>query len=216
MLILAGARQSPLSKVQFEEIRQALTKHHPHLALEAYFVQTSGDIDQITSLRSLGKTDFFTKEIDTLLLRGCCHIGIHSAKDLPEPLTTGLTVVAVTKGLSAADALVLRAGDSLQSLPKGACIATSSLRREEMVRNLRQDLRFVDLRGTIDQRLGKLATGEADGIVVAEAALIRLGLTHLNRIILPGETTPFQGQLAVVARSGDKQMGEIFECLDSR
>ena len=81
---------------------------------------------------------------------------------------------------------------------------------------MRPDLRFIDLRGTIGQRLSKLEKGEADGVVVAEAALIRLGLTHLNRVRIPGETAQFQGQLAVVCREDDKEMRELFACIDSR
>jgi porphobilinogen deaminase len=79
---------------------------------------------------------------------------------------------------------------------------------------LRQDLTFRDLRGTISQRLALLEQKQADGIVVAEAALIRLGLTDLNRIILPGETIEGQGQLAVLARQFDEEMQTIFACLD--
>lgn len=216
MLILAGARKSPLSQVQFHEIRAALAVHHPAVDLQPHFIDTSGDIDQKTSLRALGKTDFFTKEIDDLLLQGHCRVGIHSAKDLPVPIAAGLTIVALTRGLDPSDSLVLREGASLHSLPEGARIATSSQRREEAVNALRKGFRFVDLRGTIGQRLAKLDSGEADGVVVAEAALIRLGLTHLNRIVIPGETVPFQGQLAVVANAGDGKMAEIFRCLDSR
>lgn len=216
MQLVAGARKSPLSQVQFEEIKQALAVHHPHISLVPHFVDTTGDKDLQTSLRSLGKCDFFTKEIDALLLNGECHLGIHSAKDLADPLPQGLRIAALTVGVDPSDALVLREGMTLQSLPTGAKIATSSVRREEAVSCLRNDLSFVDVRGNIGQRLAKLDSGEVDGVVIAEAALIRLGLTHLNRVRLPGETTPLQGQLAVVVRDGDHAVSEVFHCLDSR
>jgi len=96
-------------------------------------------------------------------------------------------------------------------LPHGAVIATSSSRREDVVKQLRNDLVFIDLRGTIQERLAKLNEG-VDGIVVAEAALIRLKLTHLNRLFLPGETSPGQGKLAFVARADDL---ELLQCLAS-
>ncbi|MCE5317947.1 MAG: uroporphyrinogen-III synthase, partial [Parachlamydia sp.] len=175
-----------------------------------------GDKDKTTSLRTLEKTDFFTKEIDTMLLSGECRIGIHSAKDLPEPIPEGLAIIALTRGVDPADVLIMRSGDTFSSLKQGAVIATSSERREMMVRSLRSDLRFIDLRGTIGERLEKLNSGEADGVVVAEAALIRLKLTHLNRMILPGETAVHQGQLAILARQDDQEMARLYACLDVR
>lgn len=213
-VVLAGARASPLSKAQYREVSDLLHPFHPHVKLDPIWFKTTGDIDLQTSLRTLDKTDFFTKEIDAALLRGECRIAIHSAKDLPDPLPQGLKMIALTRGVDPRDALVMRPGESLHSLPAGAKIATSSDRREVMVRELRADLIFIDIRGTIDQRLMKLDMGEADGVVVAEAALIRLGLTSLNRLLLAGETVAGQGRLAVLAREEDAEMGRLFECLN--
>ncbi len=215
-VVLVGARPSPLSKAQVAEVLEELQRYHPHVAFETTYAWSYGDKDRKTSLRSLDKTNFFTKEIDDLVLKGECHIGIHSAKDLPEPLTRGLSMVALTKGVDSSDSLVMGAGESLETLRTGAIVATSSERREMAVRQLRSDLTFCDLRGTILERLEKLETGEADAVVIAEAALIRLNLTHLNRVPLPGDTIPFQGQLAVIARSEDREMAELFRCMDSR
>src|SRR5262245_24495457 len=133
MEIEVAARSSPLSLVQCEEVLQALRQYHPQPFFTLSSTMTLGDKDTQTSLRMLGKTDFFTKEIDQMGLQGSCRIGIHSAKDLPEPLTAGLTLVALTRGLNPADALVIRSGETLSSLPKGARIATSSVRRDAMV-----------------------------------------------------------------------------------
>lgn len=214
--ITVGARNSPLSQIQVQEVLEELRGYYPSINFNPVFLASTGDKDLKTSLRSLDKTDFFTREIDELLLNGRCRIGIHSAKDLPEPLPKGLVLAALTQGIDPADVLVLRPNESLHSLPSGAVIATSSERREQAVRQLRPDLQFVDLRGTIGQRLEKLDSGEADGVVVAEAALIRLGLTHLNRIVIPGETAPFQGQLAMIAREDDHAAISLFRCIDSR
>ncbi len=214
--IVVGARSSPLSQAQVQEIWQELKLHHPEIILKPIFVSTTGDKDHTVSLRTLGKTDFFTKEVDTLLLTNQCRIAIHSAKDLPDPIPEGLNLVAITQGVDSADVLVLRPEESLPKLRSGAIIATSSERREEAVRQLRHDLDFIDIRGTIGERLAKLDTGEADGVVIAEAALIRLGLTHLNRIRLPGSTTPLQGQLAILSREHDTEMSRLFSCLDTR
>jgi len=214
--LTVGARPSPLSRAQVKELYDALRIHHPHIRFDVHYILTVGDRDQATSLRTLGRTDFFTQDIDARVLDGRFQVGVHSAKDLPDPLTAGLSLFCLTQGVDPSDALVLPPGETLESLPKGACIATSSARREETVKQLRPDLSFRDLRGTIEQRLAKLHTGEAQGVVLAEAALIRLGLTHLNRIRLPGETTQGQGQLAVVGREQDRHLKTLFKCLDVR
>ena len=133
MNISVGARNSPLSKVQAAEVLQELRQHHPDIEFETQFLASHGDKDLKTSLRTLNKTNFFTKEIDELVLHGQCRVGIHSAKDLPEPLPEGLAIVALTKGIDPADVLVLRSGETLESLQVGAVIATSSERREEAV-----------------------------------------------------------------------------------
>lgn len=178
--------------------------------MKPVWVETTGDLDRKTSLRSLQKNDFFTRELDELLLLGKIDAVIHSAKDLPDPLPEGIVIAALTSGVDPRDSLVLRDGESLAKLRPGAVIATSSERREEAVRQLKKDAVFIDLRGTIGERLALLETGIADGVVVAEAALIRLGLTHLNRVFLPGDTTPHQGRLAVVVRKHDKKIRRLF------
>lgn len=214
--ILVGARKSPLAQAQVKEILYEIRLFRPEIHFHCLFVDTHGDLDLKTSLRDLSKTDFFTREVDRLLCEGKCRVGVHSAKDLPEPLMKGIDIAAITMGRDPADSLVLRAGETLASLPGGAKIATSSVRREDAVRQLRADLNFMDLRGTIGDRLAKLENGEADGVVIAEAAIIRLELTHLNRIRLPGETVKYQGQLAVAVKEGDREMMSLFSCLDVR
>ena len=211
-----GARSSPLSQAQVKELHAALQCHYPAIQFDIHYMKTTGDNDQVTSLRTLDRTDFFTKEIDQWVLQGKGRIGVHSAKDLPVPLPKGLAFFCLTRGIDPSDSLVLRSQDTLSSLPIGAKIATSSIRREETVKQLRQDLCFCDVRGTIEQRLAKLHTREVDGVVIAEAALIRLGLTHLNRLRLPGKTAEGQGQLAVVGREEDQEIKKLFACLDIR
>ncbi len=208
-----AARSSVLSRAQVQEVLQELRQFHPHIEFDTNWVETTGDRDLNTSLRTLEKTDFFTKEIDALLLSGKCRLAIHSAKDLPEPLPQGLIVVALTQGLDPSDVIVLRDGDTLFPAAK---IGTSSARREQNILALRSDLICVDIRGTILQRLALLDTGIVDGVVMAEAALIRLNLTQRNRIPLPGERAALQGQLAIVALETDVEMKNLFHCLDVR
>jgi hydroxymethylbilane synthase len=206
MMMRIGARSSPLSRVQVYEACRNLT-----LDWEPVWVETRGDLDKTTSLRTLEKTDFFTHEIDELLLRGEIRIGIHSAKDLPSPMPDGLCVAARTPSIDPRDAMVLRQGASLASLPPTPLIATSSERREKAARLLRADFRFQDLRGTIAERLQVLEASAVDGVIIAESAILRLGLTHLNRVYLPGETAEGQGQIAVVCRSSDLEMISLWK-----
>ncbi len=150
-----------------------------------------------------------------MLLQGTIRVAVHSAKDLPDPLPEGLSLIALTKGVDPRDSLVFREGMDLYSLPPNAKIGTSSLRREEMIRSLRSDLIFVDIRGTIEERLSLLERGVVAGLVVAEAAIIRVRLEIPNRQILPGETALHQGRLAILAREEDEEMKTLFAPLHS-
>ena len=214
--IVLAARSSPLSRVQVQEVLAELQLFYPHVYFTPHWIETTGDKDLLTSLKSMDKSNFFTKEIDLMLLEKKCRIAVHSAKDLPDPLPKGLRCIALTKGVDGSDALVFRNGESLSTLKKNAKVATSSLRREEMIKDLRSDFLCVDIRGTIEERLKKLDGKEVDALVIAEAALIRLGLTFRNRMKLPGPSALYQGQLAVVSRGEDEEMVELFSCIDVR
>lgn len=211
MKITIAARDSNLSKAQVKEIVNKLKKIASTISFDFLFLKSSGDLDLKTSLRVLGKTDFFTKEVDQSLFSRRARVAVHSAKDLPEKIPSGLTIVAITDSVDNRDSLVLRPGESFLSLKSGAVIATSSERREEMVKRYRKDLSFIDLRGTIEKRLSLLQEHKADGVVVAEAALIRLKKTGLNRFIFNDSTVEGQGQLAILARSDDQEMVKLFE-----
>lgn len=177
-----GARDSSLSRAQVEEIKEELK-----IDFDVVFVKTTGDLDRKTSLRGLGKSDFFTKELDEMILSKKIDGAIHSAKDLPEPLAKGLKIAYLSQGVDPRDSLVIRK-EPIQT------VGTSSIRREEAVKKILKNPQFVDLRGTIEERLSY----GLDAVVIAEAALIRLHLTHLKRIFLPGPTEPMQGKLALV------------------
>lgn len=174
----------------------------PHLEFRMHWVETTGDKDKTSSLRSLERSDFFTRELDEMVLEGKVRVAIHSAKDLPDPMPVGLRVVFLSKGIDPRDCLVLHDG-----LKSNMVIATSSERREAAVRSLLQGVKFVDIRGTIEERLAKL--GEVDGVVIAAAALIRLKL-QVNALYLPGPTAPGQGRLAVVGQDGDEEVSRWF------
>ncbi len=215
MQIKVCARDSALSKAQVSEVLDEVQKFHANIFFQNHFIKTYGDLDLKTSLIDIDKTDFFTREVDQTILENLCDISIHSAKDLPNELNEDLEVVALTKGVCSRDCLVLRDGQNLCSLPRGAKIGTSSLRRISMIKSLREDLEVSDIRGDILSRLNQLNLGKFDGVVIANAALTRLKLS-VNKVLLEGETVSFQGQLAIIARKNREDLKRIFRPLDSR
>jgi len=202
----AAARSSPLSRAQVEEIACAMDP----IEFRMHWVETRGDKDKLTSLRTLDRTDFFTRELDEMVLQKKVEIAIHSAKDLPEPLPRGLCIALLTKGIDPRDCLVLRDGEVLKENMK---IGTSSERREMAVKSI-VSAHFVDIRGTIEERLEVLKRNEVDGVVIAAAALLRLKL-NVNAIYLPGPTAPGQGKLAIVCRDDDEKILQLFACPSS-
>ncbi len=216
ILIEVGARPSPLSIAQVKEVRILLQLQYPDIEFSTHLISTTGDQDQITSLRILEKTDFFTREIDRWVLEKKGRVGIHSAKDLPQVMAKGLILFCLTTGIDSSDSLVLLPEAQFETLPVGARIGTSSERRENRIREIRDDFVFCDIRGTIEQRLAKLYAGELEGVVIAEAALLRLGLHHLNRIRLSGVTVEGQGKLAVVGHEDDTALQHLFFSIDGR
>lgn len=210
--IRVGARPSALSRAQVEEVWQAFSVIHPDYYFTPIWIPTKGDKDQSTSLLGKEHTDFFTYELDVAVQEGTCHIAIHSAKDVPDPLPKGLCVVAYTKGVDPSDVLVLPEEGGLDVLPLGARIGTSSLRRQHMVGALRADFCFVDIRGSVEDRLALLQEGKVDALVVAKAALIRLG-RNPPCLPLPGPFAAMQGRLAIVAKEGDEERRQLFSCM---
>ncbi|PCI95109.1 hydroxymethylbilane synthase [Candidatus Aerophobetes bacterium] len=216
MQIKIAARESNLSKVQVEEIYHELLALGADVTFTKTFVKTTGDLDQKTSLADMDKTNFFTKEVDELVLSGNSDVGIHAAKDLPEPLPKGLEVFAITKGKDPRDSLILREEETLQSLGENPRVGTSSKRREKMIKDLINGALLVDIRGTIEKRLQLLEDGAVDALVIAEVALIRLNLTHLNRVFLEGETAAYQGQIAVVGKEKNVELKRVFKGLNEQ
>lgn len=197
-----GARGSPLSRAQVAEVLQEIRYFAPEITFDPLWIQTAGDKDLVTPLEGLGKTDFFTKEIDEGLLRGDFRLAIHSAKDLPETLPHGLAIAAITAGQDPRDTIV-------GTIFPGAKVGVSSERRSQKVRELGGIP--VAIRGTIGERLAL----PLDAVIVPEAALQRLGLL-VKRQIVDWEVAPWQGRLAVVVREDDNEMLHLFGALDTR
>lgn len=215
MQLVVGARSSMLSQEQLWEVWKELVIHHPQVVFQPLFISTSGDLDRTTPLWKVAQSDFFTREIDQQLLQGKIRLAIHSAKDLPSPLPQGLDVVALTKGVDARDSIVMPESMTVHTLPEGAKIGCSSKRRESIIKSLRSDFVPVDIRGTILERLQLLHEQQVDALIMAQAAIIRLRLC-VNHHVLSHPTEPGQGRLAIVARSHDVEMKELFSCLNIR
>lgn len=211
-LITVGARDSALSRAQVEEVLKRLSSFHHGVVFQPTWVKSRGDLDLHTSLKTMGKSDFFTKEIDELVLSQRCRVAVHSAKDLPDPIDDRLSVIALTPCISSYDVIVTRE----EGIKEHGVVGTSSLRREENVFSWCSTLRCIDIRGSIPDRLQLLDRKKVDGVVVAQAALIRLQLMTLPQILLPGKTAPFQGQLAVVALKNDVEMQALFQKISNR
>lgn len=212
-LITIAARSSPLSQAQVLEVKKLL-EGYGGIQFSEIYLQSLGDLDLTTPLTSLEKTDFFTQNIDQLILEKKADIGIHSAKDLPSELPQGLEVIAITEGLEPRDSLVSYKY-TLETLPPGAKVGVCSQRRIQGLHSLRQDLKPTFIRGSIDQRLKQLERGDYEAIILAEAGLLRLNV-NVPRQILDIEVSPLQGKLAVVGLHQREDLKQIFKKIDIR
>ena len=219
-LLRLGTRGSPLALAQAEEVRRRLADVHDELAVEGAtaitVIETSGDRIQDRRLSEIGGKGLFTKES---LLDGSTDIAVHSMKDVPTWLPGGLEIAAILPREDPRDALFAKQGDSLASLPEGAVVGTSSLRRQAQALLLRPDLKVVSLRGNVATRLRKLAEGQVDATLLAVAGLRRLG--EAARITAPlavEEMLPAvaQGAIGLEIRGDDARTRAWIEALDDR
>jgi len=210
--IKVGTRPSPLALKQVEEIQKRLHQ----LKIEVVLIKSSGDKDKISPI-SQKEDNFFTLELGQALLNGVIDAAVHSAKDLEENIPDGLLIAARTASVSPFECLVSRNNLILQDLPSGSRIGTSSQKRKEALKRFRPDLKPIDIRGNIDERLAQLEEGEFDAIIVAHAALIRLGYQSKVAQVIPEEIIephPLQGRIAIQIRKKDKDLLKIFKVLD--
>lgn len=193
-----AARGSRLSLIQVEEF----FGQHPDVPYELTIIDSLGDKRKdISLLTGEAPTDIFTRELDRALLDGTADICVHSAKDLPYPMPAGISVAFLTRAKDQTDSLVSRGRLRLGELQEGAVVGTSSpMRRAELLK-LRPDLTVRGIRGTIEERVAKVESGEYDAAIVATCALERLGLEGKISERLPFATHPLQGMLAVTTRT---------------
>ncbi|MEU6343641.1 hydroxymethylbilane synthase [Streptomyces sp. NPDC046977] len=206
-LIRIVSRSSPMALAQVERVRAELTALHPGLAIEVVPVTTSGD-RWMGDLGRLGGKGAFTKEVDAALLEGRADLAVHCVKDIPadRPLPAGTVFAAFLKRDDIRDALVHPGGLTLDALPDGTRIGTSSVRRVAQLSASHPQLTCVPLRGNANRRLEKLEQGDADALLLAVAGLERIGRTDVITEILPVETMipPIgAGVLALQCREDD-------------
>lgn len=209
--IRIGTRGSRLALVQTRSVADAIRKRHPESQVEIEIIQTEGDRVLDRPLSAIGETGIFIKEIETALLEKRVDLAVHSMKDLPSRLTPGLTLAAATERVDPRDALVSREASSLEALPRGATVATGSLRRRSQLLALRPDLAVEDLRGNLPTRLEKFDRSSWDAILLAGAGLERLGLSSRIRSYIPVEImlpAVGQGSLAIETRANDREAAE--------
>lgn len=176
MSLRIATRESPLALWQAEHVRARLQQAHPGLEVSLVPMTTAGDQLLSSPLANVGGKGLFVKELEQAMLEGRADLAVHSMKDVPVQQPDGLALVAFLEGEDPRDAFVSNRCTSLDALPQGAVVGTSSLRRQTQLRARRPDLAVRDLRGNVGTRLRKLDAGEYDAILLACAGLIRLGL----------------------------------------
>jgi hydroxymethylbilane synthase len=198
MPLRIATRGSPLALTQANLVRDALIAAHDGLTAELVIIKTSGDQIQDRPLREVGGKGLFTREIEEALLRGDADLAVHSAKDMPTLSRHGLMLAAVLPRADVRDCLISAAGWTLDTLPKGARIGTTSLRRQAQLLAKRPDLAVSDLRGNVETRLKRLEAGAFDAILLAVAGLARLKLAPRGAVLLePEQMLPAVGQGAI-------------------
>lgn len=211
-----GSRGSKLALWQAEHIKSLLHREYPDIEIEIRVIKTRGDLIQDTPLAKIGNKGLFTKEIEQALLRREIDLAVHSMKDLPTTLPAGLIIGAVLRREDPRDAFVSYKYSAFAELPESATLATSSLRRRVNILHLRPDIKIVDMRGNLDTRLRKLKEFDYDGMLLAAAGLLRLGLSEKIAEIIPAQRmlpAVAQGALAVEIREDDPYMRKLLQPL---
>ncbi|MBD1999014.1 hydroxymethylbilane synthase [Leptolyngbya sp. FACHB-541] len=218
--IRIGSRKSQLALVQTHWVQEHLQKAFPDRTFEVHTMSTHGDKILDVALAKIGDKGLFTKELEVGMLEGEIDFAVHSLKDLPTRLPEGLILGCVTEREDPADALVVHANHQdkqIDTLPEGAVIGTSSLRRLAQLRHHYPHLTFKDIRGNLNTRLGKLDAGEYDGIILAVAGLQRLGMGDRIHQVLSPEVSLHavgQGALGIECRAEDNEILSLLKALE--
>jgi hydroxymethylbilane synthase len=217
MTLIFATRPSALARWQTQWVMAALQQLHPGLECIEKVITTQGDRILDRPLPEIGGKGVFTQELEEELLSGRVQAAVHSLKDLPVENPPGLVIGCIPARAEVRDALISAHGYTLQTLPEGAVVGTSSLRRAAQLLIARPDLQTASLRGNVDTRLRKALDGQYDAIILAGAGLQRLGLGKYVTQYLPLDImlpAPGQGALAVQCRADDAATLQLFQALE--
>ena len=216
--IVVGSRGSKLALIQAESVVAKIREINPHVEVGISKIVTKGDRDRHAQLDHMEGIGVFVKELEEALLTGRIDLAVHSLKDVPTEIPQGLCLLAVTERLDPSDVLVSKSG-RLNELASGARIGTGSLRRAAQLTRYRPDLEVCSIRGNVDTRLRKVASGEFDGVILAAAAMLRLGWQDKISEYLPLEhfvPAVGQGTLVIETRLGDEEIAGLISPLNHR
>lgn len=215
--ITLGTRGSPLAMRQTEEVRDLLLAAHPGLTVEIAEIAVTGDQIQDRALAEVGGKGLFTKELDRAILDGRCDAGVHSMKDVETWLAQGIALTCILEREDVRDAFLSPNAKSLEDLPQGATLGTSSLRRKAQILAKRPDLDVVLFRGNVQTRLKKLKDGIADATLLAMAGLNRLEMAHVATAALEPETllpAVAQGAVGITIAENREDLADLFAPLN--
>lgn len=216
MKLVLSTRQSPLALWQAQEAKRLIEKAHPTIEVSLLPVNASGDQDQSTALSRFDRIGIFTVEVDRAVLENRADMGVHSLKDLTTKIADGLCLAGVLPSGPVEDALVTMYDKKLGDLLPGDSVATSSQRRKAQLLAVRPDLRVIEIRGNVQTRLKQLEEGHAQGLLMARAGLVRLGLENRISEILPMNSflpAASQGIIGLTARASDPRTQGLIDAL---
>lgn len=216
-IVRIATRKSPLALWQAEFVKAQLEHFHPNIKVELVTMVTKGDKILDTPLAKVGGKGLFVKELETAMLEGRADIAVHSMKDVPVEFPDGLGLEVICEREDPRDAFVSNNFKSVDELPGGSVVGTSSLRRQCQIRAARPDLIIRDLRGNVGTRLGKLDAGEYDAIILAAAGLIRLEMNErIASFIEPEQSLPAvgQGAVGIECREDDERIKALLAPLE--
>jgi hydroxymethylbilane synthase len=213
--LVIGTRGSKLALWQSEYIKAKL-QEVTGLPVELTIIKTTGDKILDVPLAKVGGKGLFTKELEVELMAGTVDLCVHSMKDVPTELPEGLFIAAMPERVDPRDVIVSGAGYNLDTLPHGARLGTSSLRRRSQVKALRPDLEIVDVRGNLDTRMRKAENGELDAVILASAGITRMGWAdRITHYIEPEQMVSAvgQGAIGIEIREDDEFMRHAMEAI---
>ncbi|KAB7887532.1 hydroxymethylbilane synthase [Poseidonibacter ostreae] len=218
--LVIATRRSQLALWQSEFIKSELQKHYPDMEIQLQEFVTKGDKILDVPLAKIGGKGLFTKELEVAMLEGNAHLAVHSLKDVPTEFEDGLQLTAVTKRYDPRDALLSNKYTSINELPAGAVIGTTSLRRRMALKLLRPDIVLKDLRGNINTRIAKLNAGEYDAIILAATGVQKLGIENEVKHFTPistDEMIPSMGQATLgIETTTDPKIIELLSVLNDK